>query len=143
MRLYIAGPMRGCDRFNFPAFDRACQELRAMGHIPLGPQEFDRLCGIDEYVLTDKDITPQQMKNFMARDLSLIILEADGVVVLPGWRMSKGALTEVCLARTIGIPVYDHLMNELDIHLIQAYVRYPSCSRSRILEPAGTSEQAL
>lgn len=123
MKIYVAGPMRGYPQFNFPAFDRACAFLRELGHIPLGPQEFDRMCGVNEKVEGYIDIANCDIKNFMARDLQLIILEADAVMVIPGWRTSKGALTEVCLARTIGLPVYDHSMHELDVYLIQPYTR--------------------
>lgn len=117
MKLYVAGPMRGRQHFNFPAFDAACARLRSMGHIPIGPQELDRICGIDEFTFTDSDITREDMKNFMIRDLLMILTEADGICVLPGWELSIGSLAEVALARVLRLPVYDEFMNPIKIEI--------------------------
>jgi len=38
-RVYIAGPMSGYPRFNYAAFDRAEQQLAAMGLEPVSPAD--------------------------------------------------------------------------------------------------------
>lgn len=124
MKLYVAGPMRGKQHFNFPAFDAACARLRSMGHIPIGPQELDRICGLDEYTFVDSDITTEDIKKFMVRDLLMILTEADGICVLPGWELSSGSLAEVALARVIRIPVYDEFVNPIKIEIHVKELQY-------------------
>ena len=46
-RIYIAGPMTGIDKYNFPAFDAAAQDLRDMGFHPVSPADIDRAHGFD------------------------------------------------------------------------------------------------
>lgn len=36
-----------------------------------------------------------------------VLLESDGVVLLPGWRASRGASLEVWLAVDLGMPIYE------------------------------------
>lgn len=48
-RAYIAGPMRGYDRFNFPAFDAAKDRLIEMGWDVVSPADLDRAVGITGY----------------------------------------------------------------------------------------------
>jgi hypothetical protein len=120
MKLYLAGPMRNKPLYNFPAFDRVCWWLRDRGHTPISPHELDRLTGINEYVLTDSDITPAMVRNFFHRDLGMILTEAEGVVVLRGWEQSAGAKAEVALALVLGLPIFDELMCHLDVTLTAA-----------------------
>ena len=39
MKIYLAGPMRGYDRNNFPAFDRAAAFLRGCGYLRFSIQQ--------------------------------------------------------------------------------------------------------
>jgi hypothetical protein len=48
MTIYLAGPMRGVAAYNFPAFDRAAEYLRSLGHGVVSPAEIDRAHGFDE-----------------------------------------------------------------------------------------------
>lgn len=119
MKLYVAGPMRGYAQFNFAKFDEVCKSLRSKGHTVIGPQEIDRYLGFDETV-EELEVTQDDMRRFLLRDTFLIILEAEGIVTLPGWEESKGAIMEVALARAMGLPVYDDEMFELIVD-IKAY----------------------
>lgn len=104
MRLYIAGPMRGYELFNFPAFDEAAAELREMGHEVWSPAEIDRELGFDpEGTLEEQGFDLQAA---MRRDLAIITNTIDGIVLLPGWERSSGARTERFVAETVGRSVW-------------------------------------
>jgi hypothetical protein len=115
MKLYVAGPMRGKPKFNFTKFDEVCARIRKAGHVAIGPQELDRLCGLDENTMRDGDVTPQMIRNFMRRDTLMILDEAEGVCVLDGWELSSGARAEVALALMLRLPVFDEYLRRIFI----------------------------
>lgn len=95
---YISGPMEGYDNFNFPAFIEAERLLKTMGITALSPAQASDIDSDDPHAAT------QTREWFMRRDLKWV-LEADMVVVLDGWEMSRGARLEVANARAIGLSV--------------------------------------
>lgn len=108
MRIYIAGPMTGYDSYNFPAFDAARDQVRALGHIPVSPADLDRAIGFDPAdpravrdIRIDKDFT----RSAIIRDVNAI-LDCDALVVLPGWEKSRGANGEVGVAKWLGLTIY-------------------------------------
>lgn len=101
-RTYIAGPMRGIEAFNFPAFHAEEARLAALGQMPVNPARMDE--EIDGFDPTDGD--PKDMRHYMARDLPAL-LTCDRVSVLPGWTDSLGAMLEACVASAVGIPIFD------------------------------------
>lgn len=109
---YLAGPMRGYDQFNFPAFDAAAQELRWYGYEVISPAEIDRALGFDE---KSNDLTKFDelggIEAAMHRDFGAI-LECDGVVLLPGWRSSAGSRAEVFVAQTTGRVVREYVAHD-------------------------------
>lgn len=117
LKFYVAGGMRGYKENNFPAFDSACATIRNLGHIAIGPQEFDRLCGFTEAYMREHDVTDADIRRFMARDLLLIIHEADAICVLPAWNRSKGAVAEVALGLTIRLPIVDLTLQPIQVHM--------------------------
>jgi hypothetical protein len=123
VKLYVSGPMRGHRAYNFPEFDEACHTLRKMRHVPIGPQEVDRLLGFNEYRTEESQITYDMIRNFLLRDMMLIITEAEGIVVLPEWYKSTGALAEIALGQALHLPVYDTDMNKVEV-LISGSQRY-------------------
>jgi hypothetical protein len=92
MRIYLAGPMRGYDEFNFPAFKAAAAALRKQGHHVFNPAENSA---------HDADI-----RTCMAIDTAWICNSAEGIALLPGWKGSKGARAEFALAEAIGLPMF-------------------------------------
>lgn len=100
--VYVAGPMRGRDQRNFPAFDAAADWLRGIGATPINPADMDRHHGIS----ANEPDPDQHIRQCLHRDLTAIIEQADAVIVLDGWDLSRGARTEVALALAIGLPVY-------------------------------------
>lgn len=102
MRVYIAGPMRGYEGWNFPAFDAAEAAWRAQGHIAFSPAATDRALGYGPDYPSDRN----HLSHVILADIAAI-LAADAVAVLPGWERSQGATVEVSLAQFLGLPIYD------------------------------------
>ena len=102
--IYIAGPMRGYPLFNYPAFDSARDMLIALGvHRVVSPADLDREIG----VCPEEDNIPDEMlRECLRRDL-MHLLDSDAIVMLDGWRESKGAVAERALALAIDIPVLE------------------------------------
>lgn len=96
--IYLAGPMRGYEDFNFPAFDAAAAWLRDFGWVVLSPADRDRDHGFDETANTMEGF---DLEAAMRHDLTWVI-EADGIVLLPGWEESTGARIERLVAETCG-----------------------------------------
>lgn len=97
-RIYILGPMRGHDQYNFPAFYAMAEKLRAAGYEPVNPAQLDREDGfLIESLPKDHDFTkyPDGMvaEDVVRRDL-IAIMGCAGYVALPGYEKSKGATAE-------------------------------------------------
>ena len=88
---YIAGPMRGIDQFNFPAFDEAAANLRSIGWTVFSPAEHDRESGFDE---TRNTLEGFDIKQAFQWDCNRVC-EADFIVLLPGWEKSQGVAAEL------------------------------------------------
>lgn len=102
--IYIAGPMRSIEKFNFPAFDKAAEEWRKAGWNVINPADLDREVGFE----------PEHPDKFcireaMGRDTKAICEKCDAVAFLPGWEKSSGAKAERALADAIGIPNFNAL----------------------------------
>lgn len=93
-RLYLAGPMSGYAQHNFPLFNRVAAQLREQGFEVFNPAEN-----------FDGDVR-RPRAYYMQLDIPALI-GSQAVVVLPGWRESRGANLEVWLALDMGIPLYN------------------------------------
>jgi hypothetical protein len=103
-KVYLAGPMRGRPSYNFPAFEAATEALRELGYEVISPAEHDLEEGFDpDLTLEAQDF---DLREALTWDL-VQLLQSEGVVVLPGWGHSAGALAEVAVARAAGVPVFD------------------------------------
>ncbi len=100
-KVYLAGPMRCAADRNKPIFDRAAAALRAMGYFVFNPADTLGLVGEQEI----DDTTVEGARQVFAVDTEWICRQADIVVMLPGWAMSRGAEAEYHLARAIGLEV--------------------------------------
>lgn len=99
--VYIAGPMRGIDCFNFGAFDAAATRLCDAGWDVLSPAEHDRDEGFDE---TLNSLDGFDLQAAFRWDIEAI-LRSDAIYMLRGWEHSEGATLELHLARAIGLDV--------------------------------------
>lgn len=111
MKIYLAGPMTGLPNYNFPAFDAAAAQLRALGHEVFSPAENDRDNGYDPTGSNGHDAAEHgfDLRAALKDDLSWICDHAQAVALLPGWVRSKGANAEVALAVALGIPHKSYL----------------------------------
>lgn len=96
MKLYLSGPMTGLPDLNYPAFNNAAHQLRALGHEVYNPAEWE---GKNNKGVFNLELAFQDYCHF-------IIRRADGVVTLEGWENSPGATAETALAKAIGKPVW-------------------------------------
>lgn len=102
-RIYIAGPMTGYPRYNYPAFDEAERHLRELGWRVFNPAALSREAGFDE---TKDTPTKEFMELAIRMDLDCV-LKADALCVLPGWKESRGATAEAALAVWRDIPIFE------------------------------------
>ncbi|WP_310936091.1 DUF4406 domain-containing protein [Variovorax sp. UMC13] len=89
IRYYVAGPMTGLAELNFPAFHAEAARLRAQGFEVENPAEInpDPTAGWQECMRAD-----------IAR-----LVTCDAVLLLPGWRQSRGASLEAHIAKALGL----------------------------------------
>ncbi len=115
--VYIAGPMRGIEDFNFPLFDEAAEYCAALFKWNVvSPAQLDRAAGIDPLTYED---TPKNMRTVVKRDINAILQlrpDKDGMVLLPGWTLSTGARAEVALALWLGIHKFHEYVPADDRH---------------------------
>ena len=102
MRVYIAGPMRGVDDFNRPAFDDAEALLRDLGHDVVNPCRLDEELGF--FFKSDEEVT---------LDIAALYT-CDRIAMLPGWEGSRGASLERQAARYVSIPAIKITTTQLE-----------------------------
>ncbi len=90
-RVYIAGPMTGLPDLNFPAFANAAADYRSRG------------CHVENPAEINPDPT-MPWEECMRRDIPCM-LTCDTIIMLPGWRKSRGANIELNLAVAVGMAV--------------------------------------
>jgi len=109
MKIYLAGPMRNIKHFNFPAFHSAAKTLRSWDYEVVSPAEHDLHKGFDP---VGDDLNGTEDLEELGFDLvdSLLwdfkqVMTVDGIVLLPGWRNSRGANAELAVAYSVGTRV--------------------------------------
>lgn len=88
MRIYISGPMTDLPAMNYPAFHAEAARLRELGYHVENPAENPEKSSWAAYMR----VSVRQM------------LGCDMVALLPGWKLSRGALIEHWIAVALGIP---------------------------------------
>ena len=118
MKVYIAGPMTGLPDFNYPAFHAAAAALR----VKYPYREF--MNPAENY-----DGRTDLPRSTYLRAALAQVMKAEAVIVLPDWWQSEGALLEVKVARSLGIPIYTFNGEELlplgDSPVISWFVEFP------------------
>jgi hypothetical protein len=98
---YLAGPMSGLPQFNFPTFHRVAALLREQGYTIISPAEMDSEA-VQVAAMASKDgtldasgkIAGETWGDILAKDVKLIADKIDGIIFLPDWDRSRGALLE-------------------------------------------------
>lgn len=97
--LYISGPMQSSGRadLNYPAFNDMEAKLMARGFLVLNPaKNFGGKVDLPRSVYMRLDFRH--------------VLNADELVMLPGWERSPGARLEAAMALALDMPVRDSTM---------------------------------
>ena len=95
-KMYLSGPMTGLPNYNHELFNRVAQEFRQVGFSVCSPAEF-----------FDGDTTKER-KEYM-REAVKYMLEADTIVLLPGWQESKGARLEAAIATELDLTIVEYV----------------------------------
>lgn len=104
---YLAGPMRGYEAYNFPAFRKEAAWLRANGWKIFSPAERDEADPtIDHTVNVAGWNGSRGLDYFMAFDLKAVC-EMDAVILMKGWEESQGARLEAMVAVEVSHPVFE------------------------------------
>ena len=99
-RVYLAGPMRGYDGFNYPLFERTAQNLRSLGLFVVNPTEVSALMGTPDEIDADKAM----LERLFEADIALL-KTCDAIALLPGWERSAGAKRELSAAIEAGLDI--------------------------------------
>lgn len=97
---YLAGPMTGLPEFNFPAFEAAKLDLEKIGFDILSPHTIDH-----GEVPGERGKLPYHV---YLRAGFKMLLECRGIIMLPDWTKSRGAVAEFNLAMSLGMDIMQY-----------------------------------
>lgn len=96
-KVFIAGPMRGYEKYNFPKFDRIEKILKNNGVECVNPGRISRK-------FKEKDVNSDiAVYNEMVRLQQEAERTCNAILLLDGWQWSKGAQLEVKTAAELGM----------------------------------------
>ena len=109
--IYVAGPMRGHEEYNYPAFDRQQMVLEKQGWIVINPANLDREDSkpLNDPMSFDPNTNYEDhefMRDALKRDMVAICKECTAIYMMSGWEKSKGAKAEWALAKALGLEIY-------------------------------------
>jgi len=115
---YLSGPMTGYPDFNFSLFQRAAKTLREKGFQIVSPSEMDESQGHWPWARRPK------WGAYLGRDVTVIIEECDGIIMLPKWRDSPGCRIELFVALTQGHATLEFKGGQvLGLHRVDAMLK--------------------
>lgn len=94
MKLYLAGPMSGYPEHNWPLFNQKAAELREAGY-----EVIDASTCNGSY----EEACAKSYEECLKTDIRAM-LTCEGIALLPGWEMSRGANLEQYLATVLKMP---------------------------------------
>lgn len=94
---YLAGPMSGHPEHNFPEFRRYTKRLREIGYKILSPAEMTEM--------DDQPAGSRPWEWYLRQDM-FMMLQCKGIILMPGWKTSRGARAECDLADTLAMEVF-------------------------------------
>lgn len=90
--MYLSGPMRGLEDFNYPKFNSLAKLYRDAGFTVHNPAE------------SFNGATDKQFKEYMRLDFEMV-LDSDVIFMLIGWNNSEGARLEWQMAKALGLEI--------------------------------------
>jgi hypothetical protein len=104
--IYVCGPISGYAQGNEPLFRQAATYLETRGHLTLVPHDIKPIhegpCPISHTAQTTGD---HGVACFLRIDIIEMLMQCDGVYVLPGWQASVGARLEIQVAAACGLEI--------------------------------------
>tara|TARA_R110000851_G_scaffold333531_2_gene514933 strand:+ start:13417 stop:13836 length:420 start_codon:yes stop_codon:yes gene_type:complete len=91
MKIYIAGPMTGLPKLNFPTFHSVADFLRREGHTVVNPAELN----------VDANASWEECMRVDIREL----VTCESIFLLPNWTLSRGARLEFLIASQLGMQI--------------------------------------
>ena len=99
--IYISGPMKNMTDGNMAAFDEAEKQLKQLGFDVLNPH---KICEELNIRFFEMGKVPEY-EDYLKEDIIQMLSKCDKVLVLPGWRQSKGSKLEIANAIACGLDV--------------------------------------
>lgn len=105
--------MTGYPQFNYPAFNAAARTLRSMGYEIINPVDLEppavrdaALASPDGQLVEGNQVGGETWGAILGRDVAVVADEVDGIVFLPSWYNSRGAVLEATTGLLTGKKFY-------------------------------------
>lgn len=98
MTVYLSGPMTGCLDLNIGAFIRAKERLKGLKVKVVDPHDISRK--------VNRRIKSPEYSDYMRADLLALLQKCDAILMLSGWKESRGARLEYLVAKTCGLRIF-------------------------------------
>ena len=99
--IYISGPMSNIPNSNLDEFDKAEKQLKQSGYEVLNPHKICEELNIRFFKMGKVP----NYEDYLKEDIIQMLSKCDSVLVLPGWRQSKGSKLEIANAIECGLDV--------------------------------------
>ncbi len=100
--IYISGPIKNMTDGNMQAFDKAEKQLKEMGYETLNPHKIGEELNIRFFEMGKVPT----YEDYLKEDIIQMLARCEKVLVLPGWRNSKGSKLEIANALACGLDVF-------------------------------------
>ena len=103
---YLAGPMSGYPRFNYPLFAQVANAMRQTGKAVVSPHELNPEPIVDIDDPSDIPVIERPEVIRRLRDDTRHLARCTDIVLLPGWTKSVGARYELQIALGLDMGVH-------------------------------------
>lgn len=100
--IYISGPIKNMTDGNMDAFDKAEKQLKQLGFDVLNPHAISEIVNMRFFEIGKIP----EYEDYLKEDIIQMLAKCDAVLVLPGWRGSKGSKLEIANALACGLDVF-------------------------------------
>lgn len=127
--VYIAGPMRGYEKYNFPSFDLAASHFINAGFYVFNPAELDRAVGVNE---DTTNLPPDFLRGAMDRDMNAIT-RCTHIALIDGWEASSGVRPEAVLSSVLDLKFYVQMGKDSEVYKHQPKEAVCACIGARMI----------